>query len=145
MVYRTTLAPLTPLVTLRREMDRIFDDTFGRTSTGNGAWRPAVDVREEKDAWLFEVELPGVDPAGVEVTADNGVLTVRGEKSAERREGDESQWHIVERLTGAFQRSFQLPAQVVEDRIEASFAHGLLTVRAPKAEVPKPRRIEVKA
>lgn len=145
MVYRTTLAPLTPLVTLRREMDRIFDDTFGRTTAATGAWRPAVDVREEKDAWLFELELPGVDPAGVEVTADNGVLTVRGEKTAERREGEDGQWHIVERVTGAFQRSFQLPQSAVEDRIEANFAHGLLTVRAPKAEVPKPRRIEVKA
>jgi HSP20 family protein len=139
MVYRTTLAPI---LTLRREMDRLFDDTFGR-GNGDNAWRPTVDVREENDAYHFDVELPGVAPEQVEVTADAGVLTVRGEKAAERRE-DDGRWHIVERVTGAFHRTFQLPANVLEDQIEARFANGLLTVRVPKQEAPKPKRIEVK-
>lgn len=141
MVYRTTLAPI---LTLRREMDRLFDDTFGRGNVGESAWRPTVDVREENDAYLFDVELPGVTPEQVEVTADGGVLTVRGEKAIERSE-DGGGWHVVERLAGAFQRSFQLPANVLEDRIDARFSNGLLTVRVPKQEAPKPKRIEVKA
>lgn len=142
MVYRTTLAPL---FSMRREMDRMFEDAFGRGTGADGRWSPAVDVREAADAWLFELELPGVAPAQVEVTADNGVLTVRGEKLVERRNEQDGRWHIVERLTGSFQRSFQLPGNVQEGEIEARFANGLLTVRVPKAEVPKPRRIEIKA
>lgn len=142
MVYRTTLAPL---FSMRREMDRMFEDAFGRGTSTQGTLSPAVDVREAAEAWVFELELPGVEPAQVEVTADNGVLTVRGEKLIERRNDQEGRWHIVERQTGAFQRSFQLPGNVSEDQIEARFANGLLTVRVPKAEVPKPRRIEIKA
>jgi HSP20 family protein len=141
MVYRT--ATLTPMFSLRREMDRLFDDAFGRTAADT-AWTPAVDVREEPTAFLFELELPGVSPDAVEVTADGGVLSVRGEKRAERKEGDEGRWHIVERVSGAFRRTFQLPQNIAEERIEATFSNGLLTIRVPKAELPQPKRIEVK-
>ena len=140
MVYRTTLSPL---ISLRREMDRFFDDALAPAAAGT--WSPAVDVREEPEAWVFEVELPGVDPAAVEVTTDQGVLTIRGEKSSLRKEGQEGRWHAVERLTGNFRRSFRLPQTVAEEQIEAQFTNGLLTIRAAKAEVPKPKRIEVKA
>jgi len=116
MVYRTTL---TPLFTLRREMDRILEDAFGRTNQPTVAWTPAADVREEEQAYLFDLELPGVSPESVEVTADQGVLTVRGERRSEAREGNVGRWHIIERSQGAFRRSFQLPAQVAEDKIEA--------------------------
>jgi HSP20 family protein len=93
----------------------------------------------------LEFELPGVRPENVEVTAENGVLTVRGEKHAERKEGDQrGRYHVVERSWGTFQRSFQLPAGIDEDRIEASFDQGVLTVRIPKAALPQPRRIEIK-
>lgn len=142
MVYRTNLAPL---FTLRREMDRLFDDTFGRPIQAASTWSPAADVREDDQAWSFELELPGVDPARVEVTADQGILTIQGEKSTERGDAEAGRWHLMERSAGAFRRSFQLPQNAEEDRIEASFTHGLLTVRVPKAEVPKPKRIEIRA
>lgn len=145
MVYRTTL---TPLFTLRREMDRLFEDAFGRTATAPASWTPAVDVREAPTEFIFALELPGVAPEQVEVNTDNGILTVSGEKRSEREqqggEADEGRWHIVERVTGAFRRTFQLPQNVKEDGIDASFANGVLTVRVPKAEVPKPKRIEVR-
>jgi HSP20 family protein len=142
MVYRTTT--LTPLFSLRREMDRLFDDTFGRAATGASAWHPAVDVREEGDAFVFELELPGVSPEAVEVTADNGVLSVSGEKKSEQQR-DDDRWHIVERTQGSFRRTFQLPQNVSDERIEASFENGVLTVRIPKAEVPKPKKIEIRS
>lgn len=142
MVYRTTL---TPLFTLRREMDRLFDDAFGtRAASAPSSWSPAVDVREEATAWTFEVDLPGVAPEQVEVTAEKGVLTISGEKRAERQEGEATTWRIVERVRGTFKRTFQLPDGTAEDRIEASFTHGVLTVRVPKAEIPAPRRIDVR-
>jgi HSP20 family protein len=142
MVYRTTT--LTPLFSLRREMDRLFDDTFGRAASGASAWNPAVDVREEQDAFVFDLELPGIAPEAVEVTADNGVLSVSGEKRS-GSERDESRWHIVERTQGSFRRTFQLPQNVNEEDIDANFENGVLTVRVPKAEVPKPKRIAVRA
>lgn len=141
MVYRTTL---TPLFSLRREMDRILEDAYGRTNQPTVAWTPAADVREDERAYLFDLELPGVAPESVEVTADQGVLSVRGERRSEARESNVGRWHIVERSQGAFRRSFQLPAQVAEDKIEAQYTNGVLTVRVPKAEVPKAKKIEVK-
>ncbi len=141
MVYRTTA--LTPLFSLRREMDRLFDDTFGRAATNSASWSPAVDVREEKEAFVFQLELPGVSPEAVDVTADGGVLSVSGEKKSEEQR-EEDRWHIVERTSGSFRRTFQLPQNVAEERIDASFEDGVLTVRVPKAEVPKPKKIEVR-
>lgn len=140
MVYRTTLAPF---ITMRREMDRLFEDAVTRTSPTPASWQPVVDVHEEPDSWTFDFELPGVDPAQVEVTADQGTLRVRGETPV-RRESEQGRWLATERVTGAFERRFKLPSTANEERIEASFAHGLLTVRVPKVEAPKARRIEIK-
>ena len=144
MLYRTTSSPV---FSLRREIDRLFDDTFGGEGMAatRRTWMPAVDVRESDGEYTFELELPGIAPENVELTADNGVLTVRGEKQQQqtRKEGDEGRWHVVERSYGSFVRAFQLPQGVDEDRIEAQFAHGVLTVRVPKAERPQPRRIRI--
>ena len=142
MLYRTSIAPF---FSLRRDIDRLFEDVLGRDAEGR-AWAPAVDVRESEDALMLELELPGVSPENVEVTAENGVLTIRGEKRSERKEGDEKErWHMVERSYGSFRRAFQLPQGVDEDQIEASFEHGVLTVRVPKAALPQPRRIQVRS
>lgn len=142
MLYRTSIAPF---FSLRRDIDRLFEDVMGRDGGGAG-WAPPVDVREDDNALVLELELPGVAPEQVEVTAENGILTVRGEKRSERREDDDTRrWHFVERSYGAFHRAFQLPKGVDEGQIEATFAHGVLTVRVPKSALPQPRKIEVRA
>lgn len=141
MVYRTTTLP--PLFTLGRELDRLFDDAVRSPSASRTAWTPAADVREEADAFRIEIELPGVSPEQVEVTTEKQVLTVQGEKPAPEVQGEPSSWRVIERRRGAFRRTFQLPETAAEDRISASFAHGVLTVLVPKAEVPKPRKIEI--
>lgn len=144
MVYRTTLA--SPVFSLRREIDRLFDDTFGGSGGRPAAsWSPAVDVRESQNELSLAFEIPGMSPEQVEVTTDNGVLTVRGEKREERKEGDEGQFHLVERSYGTFSRSFQLPKNLDESKIDASFENGVLTVRIPKAALPQPKRIQVNA
>ncbi|MBK7908366.1 MAG: Hsp20/alpha crystallin family protein [Gemmatimonadetes bacterium] len=143
MVYRTTTLP--PLFTLRREVDRLFEDAFGRAAAAPATWSPATDVREEADGYRFEIELPGIAPEQVEVTLEQGVLTVRGEKratTATTTEAAAPKWHVAERVQGAFKRTFQLPQAVSEDRIAASFANGLLTVVVPK-EAPRARKIDV--
>lgn len=141
MVYRGSLTG--PVFGLRREIDRLFEDTFGGDARRSG-WAPAVDIREDSKEIALEVELPGIKPSDVEVTAENGVLTIRGEKQSTSTEGNEGRYHVVERSYGSFTRSFQLPQGVDDQRIEADFADGLLTVRIPKAALAQPRRIEIR-
>jgi HSP20 family protein len=141
MLYRTT--PTAPVFGLRREIDRLFEDTFGR-GDGGTAWTPAVDIQENQNELRLDVELPGLNPDEVEITAENGVLTIRGEKQFERKEGDESRYHVVERAYGNFIRSFQLPQGLDEDRIEATYNNGILSVHIPKSALPQPKKIQIK-
>jgi HSP20 family protein len=141
MMYRTSLTA--PMFGLRREIDRLFEDTFQNAGGDRAGWVPSANVRETKDGYLFDFELPGMSPEQVEVTCDNGVLLVRGERTEERKEGEEGRYHVFERSYGSFSRSFQLPQGVDEDSIEASFENGLLRLRVPKAALPQPRRIEI--
>ena len=139
-MYRSMLT--SPVFGLRREIDRLFEDTF--TNGGErSAWVPPVNIRETANSYDFEFELAGFKPEEVELTCDNGVLMVRGEHREERKEGEEGRYHLVERRLGEFSRSFQLPQGVNDEAIQAQFEHGLLKVRVPKAEIPKPRRIEI--
>ena len=141
MVYRGSLTG--PVFGLRREIDRLFEDTFGGDARRSG-WAPAVDIREDDKEIALEVELPGIKPENVEVMAENGVLTIRGEKHGATSDGSEGRYHVVERTFGSFTRSFQLPTGVDDQRIEADFSDGLLTVRIPKAALAQPRRIEIR-
>jgi HSP20 family protein len=131
-----------PIFGLRREIDRLFDDTFARD--GN-TFTPAVDIRENNDEIRLELELAGMNPEDVEIIAENGVLTVRGEKRSERKEGDESRYQVVERTYGTFMRTFQLPQGIDADQINADFDNGVLTLHIPKAALPQPKRIEISA
>src|SRR3954469_12303067 len=138
MLYRMTTG--SPIFGLRREIDRLFDDTFTRDGSG---WSPAVDIRESESEISLELELPGIKPEEVEITAENGVLTVRGEKKSERKEGEENRYHVVERTYGSFLRTFQLPQGIDEDQINAAFEHGILSIHIPKAALPQPKRIQI--
>ena len=89
------------------------------------------------------MELPGIKPENVDISVENGVLTIRGEKRDERKEGEEGRYHLVERSYGSFTRSFVLPQGMNEEQISADFDHGLLRVRIPKAALPQPRRIQI--
>jgi HSP20 family protein len=134
---------LSPMFGLRREIDRLFDDTFLSRGT-SASWYPAADIRETSNELRLDVELPGIREEDVEIEVDNGMLSIRGEKSAERKEeGDEGRYHLVERSYGSFLRSFQLPAGVDEKQIRADFDQGVLHVRIPKAALPQPRRIQI--
>ncbi len=141
MLYRTGLS--TPVFGLRREIDKLFEDTFGR-GEGMNSWTPAVDVRESDNELRLELELPGIRPEDVELTADNGVLMIRGEKRSERKEGEEgSRYHVVERSYGSFTRSFQLPHGLDEEKIEADYDNGILSIHIPKTALPQPKKIHI--
>ena len=107
------------------------------------AWAPALDISERKDAYLVTVELPGVEAEDLEITLEDGLLTIQGDRQF-TSESSEQQFHRVERRYGAFRRSITLPAQVQTDRIEASLDNGVLQIVVPKAEEATPKRIQVR-
>lgn len=106
---------------------------------------PDTDVAETRDEIRVVCELPGMRADQVELSLENNVLTISGEKREEREEGrEEDRYHLTERRWGRFSRSFVLPREVDSDRIEASFDSGVLTITIPKSERARPRRIEVR-
>jgi HSP20 family protein len=94
-------------------------------------WRPSVDISETKDAYLIKAELPEVDKDDLDVSIDNGMLTISGERRVEKEDDDEKR-HRVERMYGRFSRSFSLPADADEANISAKSKNGMLKVRIPK-------------
>jgi len=109
----------------------------------NQAWAPAVDISERKDAYLVAVELPGVGPDDFEITFENGLLTIQGERHVSADSADEKQ-HRVERRYGPFRRSITLPTHVRHDAIEATTQDGVLQILVPKVEEVHPKRIQVR-
>lgn len=141
-------SPVRDLGTLQDEVERMFRSFFpslgGEAATSAGAWSPALDVEENEDAFVLHVELPGVRPEDVEVSMEENVLIITGERNfyADR---DADTFRRVERRFGRFYRAVRLPDRVDSGHVDATYENGLLTIRVPKAEEAKPRRIEVKA
>jgi HSP20 family protein len=107
------------------------------------AWAPALDISERKDAYLVTVELPGVEAEDLEITMEDGLLTIQGERHF-AHDSSEQQFHRVERRYGAFRRSITLPAQVRAEQIEASFEDGVLQILVPKMEEATPKRVQIR-
>jgi len=105
-------------------------------------WRPAVDIREEKDRYIIHADLPGVQASDIEITMENGVLTLKGERASEKTE-DREGYKRVERVRGTFYRSFSLPDTADAARVEATSKDGVLEIVLPKLEKTQPRRITV--
>ena len=134
-------APLDALLDVHRELDRVFDNE-NRAS----GWRPfATDVVETTDDVRVTMEIPGIEPDAIDITIDNNVLRISGEKRSTRNEEDGGAWRLSERRYGRFERSFVLPRDVRPDAVDASYENGVLTVLLPKREEAKPRRVEVRA
>jgi HSP20 family protein len=115
----------------------------GAAASGTPAWAPALDISERKDAYLVTVELPGVEPDDLEITLEDGLLTIQGERHS-TQDSSEQQFHRVERRYGAFRRAITLPAQVQAEQIEATVDNGVLQIVVPKMEEAKPKRIQVR-
>jgi HSP20 family protein len=138
-------SPFGELLSLRQAMDRIFDDEFFRpvwTSADRDALSLPLDVRTTPDALVVEAALPGIKPEDVEITVENGTLTISG-KSAEERQTEEGSHLVREIRRGSFSRSVTLPTGLEPDKATARFEHGMLTLEIPKAEQVKPRQIRI--
>jgi HSP20 family protein len=130
---------------LQEEINRLFGNARENDSSSATAnWIPLVDIHEYADRFELYVDLPGVDPSTVDLTLDNGILTLSGTRSpSSRKDGEEPQGRRIERGHGQFHRRFVLPDTVDSEKVNATGSHGVLTVTIPKQEKSMPRRIQI--
>jgi HSP20 family protein len=130
----------------QRDINRAFAEGTSSSEAANSdiAWLPVVDVHEEAERFVVRADLPGVDPKDVEITAEKGVLTIRGQRHAEKRENGNS-YERVERVSGNFLRRFSLPESAETSDIKAKQSNGVLEISIPKAPQVQPKRITVEA
>ncbi|GAC1448152.1 MAG: Hsp20/alpha crystallin family protein [Isosphaeraceae bacterium] len=137
--------PLGEAISLRDAMNSLFQESFIRPSglsAQNGLATLSVDVSETQNEFVVKASVPGIKPEDVQITVQGDVLTIRGESHVEEEKKGEH-WHLRERRQGAFQRSMTLGTPVNAEKAEAHYEHGVLTLKLPKAEESKPRRIKV--
>ena len=135
--------PFRELEQLQEHMDRLMQGVWSPAGGGNGgAWMPVTDIEETDDAWVIEAELPGVNRKDVNVEMRDSELIITGEIIEKQRKGV---LRRQTRKTGEFEYRVTLPGDSDAEHIEANLHDGVLTVRVPKTEQAKPRRIEVKA
>src|SRR5262252_4715953 len=138
--------PFRDLRTLQEEVNRLFTGNLARAfddeGIARGAWSPNVDIYENKDKFVLEAELPGMKREDFDLSVENNVITLRGERKFEKKEQTDN-YHRVERSYGAFTRSFTLPPTVSGDGATAEYRNGVLRVTLPKREEAKARRIEI--
>jgi HSP20 family protein len=140
--------PVSELNTIQNEMNRLFNNFFdqpAQSGRGNGTarrWLPAMDLVETGERYLLRADLPGLSDGDVNIQLEDNVLTVSGERKAERQEQQEG-YYRLERAFGSFSRSLTLPDGVNADAIEAHFDRGVLEISIPKPEQKKPRTVQI--
>jgi HSP20 family protein len=138
--------PFREFAQLQARINRVFVDTDSRGDDGlamSGTWVPPVDIYQNGDKEVvLSAELPDMERENIDITVDNGTLTIRGEKKFSNG-AKEEQFHRIERRYGAFSRSFSLPQTVDPSKVGAEYKNGVLTVRLPLREEAKPRQIKV--
>ncbi len=136
--------PFQEMINLRRTVDRLFDNVSPDHEYSQTAmWGLAVDMVENKDDFVLKASIPGINPDDLDISYADDTLTIKGEIK-EDKESKEDQYHLRERRYGSFMRSIVLPTKIKGDAIEASYQNGVVTLRLPKAEEVKPKRIAIK-
>lgn len=129
---------------LHDSLNRFFaDEALPLSAAKAGSWSPAVDIYEEEGAFVLRAELPGIEPEEVELSVENNVLSLKGERRLYNEENRDN-YRRIERSYGSFSRSFKLPKNVDVENVSASSKNGVLSVRLPLKEESKPRQIAVK-
>lgn len=138
--------PYRNLVDFPRGFGKLFGGNFWNDDEQEMSvptWRPATDILETKDEYVFKMELPGISREEVNIEIEDGTLTVKGEKK-EEQEVEKDNFHRYERCYGSFSRSFSLPKNINDTKIVANMKNGILELRIPKAEEAKPKAIPIK-
>lgn len=137
-----------PIAELQEEMDRLLSQALGRWGTpvalrSDGAWLPPVDIYEDEDNVHVKVDLPGLRREDIEITVQNNLLTIKGERKQETETKEENTYR-TERVFGMFTRLLELPSFIDEGKVEATFRDGVLHIRLPKTPEAKPKQIKVR-
>jgi len=132
----TGLEPFPGLTAFQETMNRLFAEPNGRP------WIPPVDIIENENELVVKADVPDIKFEDIDVKIENGTLTLRGERNAEKI-SDKGGWHRMERSYGTFERAFTLPESVDPEQVKADYKNGTLTVTLPKKEIAKPRQVKV--
>ncbi len=140
--------PLRDLLSIQDRMNRLFEQTLSRSRTEEGiaasTWSPAVDIYETSETIVMKAELPGLSREDIEIHIRDNTLTLKGERRF-AKDVQQENYLRIERVYGAFQRNFTLPATIQQDKIRAVFRDGVLELTLPKAEAAKPKRVTIEA
>ena len=143
----TRYEPWSAVRQLQNEMSRVFENAVTGAEDGSNVatsrWTPAVDIREDGERFVIAADIPGVEPGDIEVTMENGVLTIKGERRLGTQGEGDNGYRRVERAYGSFHRRFTLPETADAEAISASGKHGVLEVVIPKRATLQPKRIAV--
>ena len=133
--------PWTPFGDLENTLARIFRNDDEPEACA--LWSPAVDLHETKDGYILEADLPGLKKEDIQLTIEDDVVTLKGERKFEEK-AEHQGYQRVERRYGSFRRSWRIPEGVIADKVSATFENGVLKAMLPKPEEAKPKQIEVK-
>lgn len=143
----TRYEPWSAMRQIQNEMSRMFNDAVAGAEDGSNVatsrWTPTVDIKEDSGQFVIAADVPGVDPKDIEVTMENSVLTIKGERKLDTRDEGDNGYRRVERVYGSFYRRFTLPDTADAEAISASGKHGVLEVVIPKRAALQPKRIAV--
>jgi len=164
MTNLVRLDPFEDMTSLRDAMNQLVTESFVRPRGMAGTFQPPIDLSETENEFVVKVAAPGLKPDNFEITAQENLLTIRGRTQDEdQQDGNQAgqqdgkqnggqndgkknmRYHIREQRFGEFVRTIQFPTQIDADKIQASLANGILTIKVPKAESAKPKRITVQA
>ncbi|MDQ7797921.1 MAG: Hsp20/alpha crystallin family protein [Candidatus Edwardsbacteria bacterium] len=138
--------PVSDIVSLQDEMNRLFLDFFGRAPgrrvVGDSLWAPVMDIEETKDDIIIKAEIPGMTKEDVKIQVSGDIITISGERKREEETRDKT-YHRIERSYGQFQRMITLPGEVQSAKAKASYENGVLTIKLPKSEEVKPKEISI--
>jgi HSP20 family protein len=146
MTVLTRWEPFREFSTLQDRMNRLFRESYNETGKDDSltasSFAPAVDVYEDEHKVTLKIEVPGIDEKDINISLENNVLTVHGERKIEKEEKEEN-YRRVERQYGSFTRTFTLPATVDSEKVSASYDKGVLNISLPKKAEAKPKQIKI--
>lgn len=138
--------PFRDLITLREKMNRLFEDAFAARGEEKdlmaSTWTPSVDIYETENEVVLTAEVPGIEDKNIEIKIEDNTLSIKGERMLEK-ETKEENYHRIERAYGTFYRSFTIPHNVDQDKIQAEHESGVLKITMPKKPELKPQKVKI--
>jgi HSP20 family protein len=138
--------PFRDLITLREKMNRLFEDTFAARGEEKdlmaSTWTPSVDIYETENDVVLTAEIPGIEEKDIEIKIEDNTLSIKGERKLEK-ETKEENYHRIERAYGTFYRSFTIPHNVDQNKIQAEQENGVLKITMPRKPELKPQKVKI--